>query len=188
MTSRLPVSARLPIASKVRSLAAGVVSGVALFGAAPASAQDSPAAPWSQTTPTGGISVRAQVDVMFQPPEGGPVVLMQKAFETGTEGQNLSSEYVFNVLNTAVLAGVDQALAKGATAGRVNVVAVCYAYSRLDNGLPSPVPMGVFINTTDMDVIDGKAALHSNVKYVPPIERQSGPQPIPLPFQLPEQK
>lgn len=169
MSSRLPVVAK----SRFLSLAAGLASGAVLAASAPlASAQETPDAQWGDARPGGGISVRAQVDVLFQPPDGGPAVLMQNAFETGTEGQNLSSEYVFDVLNRAVLAGVDQALAKGAKAGRVNVVAVCYAYGLSETGVHSLTPMGVFINTTDMDVTaEGRAALHSSVKYVPPIDR-----------------
>jgi len=183
MSSRLPAA----VSSRFRSLAAGLASGAVMAATAPmASAQDLPDARWGQATPGGGISVRAQIDVMYQPPDGGPVVLMQKAVETGAEGANLSSEYVFDILNRAVLAGVDQALAQGAKEGRINVVAVCYAYGLSDQGVRSLTPMGVFINTTDMAVVDGRAALHSNVKYVPPIDRQNGAPPLqatPLPVE-----
>jgi hypothetical protein len=59
---------------------------------------------------------------------------------------------------------------------------MCYAYGLSDQGVHSLTPMGVFINTTDMDVVDGKAALHTNVKYVPPVDRQTGPAPaLPAP-------
>lgn len=179
MSSSLPAV----VTSRFRSLAAGLASGAVLAALAPlASAQEAPGAQWGETTPGGGISVRAQIDVMYQPPDGGPAVLMQNAFQTGAEGQNLSSEYVFDILNRAVLAGVDQALAKGAKEGRISVVAMCYAYGLSDQGVHSLTPMGVFINTTDMDVVDGKAALHTNVKYVPPVGRQTGPAPaLPTP-------
>ena len=175
MPSRLPVI----VTSRFRALAAGLASGVVLAATAPlASAQEAPGAQWGEAAPGGGISVRAQIDVMYQPPDGGPAVLMQNAFQTGAEGQNLSSDYVFEILNRAVLAGVDQALAKGAKEGRISVVAMCYAYGLSDQGVHSLIPMGVFINTTDMDVVDGRAALHTNVKYVPPVDRQTGPAPV----------
>ena len=181
MSSRLPALA----GSRFRALAAGLASGAVFAALAPlAGAQEAPEGQWGGALAGGGVSVRAQIDVLFQPPDGGPAVLMQNAFETGAEGQNLSSDYVFDVLNRAVLAGVDQALAKGARAGRVNVVAICYVYDLNDAGVHALTPMGVFINTTDMDVTaDGKAALHTNVRYVPPLDRPPAARPEALPGQ-----
>jgi hypothetical protein len=140
-----------------------------LLAAAPAaSAQVFRDVPWDAPAEN-GISVRAQVDVMFQTDAGEKVVLMTNAFQTGASGQNLSSEYVFEVLNRAALEGLDEALAKGAKTGRVNVVAVCYAFGVEGDNFHSLAPMGVFINTTDMDVLpDGKAAFRTNVKFIPP--------------------
>lgn len=150
--------------------AAGVVSGVALFAATPsASAQILRDAPGGFQASENGISVRAQVDVMFQKEDGGPTVLVQDSFITGASGQNLSSEYIFEILNRAALAGLDGALMQGATSGRVNVVAVCYQFGVEGDSFHSLAPLGVFINTTDMDVLpDGKAAFRTNVKFIPP--------------------
>lgn len=160
-----PYASRIP----ARAFAASLASGVLLFAAAPsASAQVFRDVPWDQPAEN-GISVRAQVDVMFQTNAGDQMVLMTNAFQTGASGQNLSSEYIFEILNRAALEGLDEALAKGAKSGRVNVVAVCYAFGVEGDSLHSLAPMGVFINTTDMDVLpDGKAAFRTNVKFIPP--------------------
>ena len=160
-----PYSSRMP----ARVFAASLASGVLLFVAAPsASAQVFRDVPWEQLSEN-GISVRAQVDVMFQTDAGEQVVLMTNAFQAGASGQNLSSEYIFEILNRAALEGLDEALQKGAKTGRVNVVAVCYAFGVEGDSFHSLAPMGVFINTTDMDVLpDGKAAFRTNVKFIPP--------------------
>lgn len=152
-----------------RTLAVSLASGMLLLAAAPsASAQVFRDVPWDMPAEN-GISVRAQVDVTFRPEGGGQVVLMTNAFQTGASGQNLSSEYIFDILNRAALEGLDEALAKGAKTGRVNVVAVCYAFGVEGDSLHSLAPMGVFINTTDMDVLpDGKAAFRTNFKFIPP--------------------
>ena len=116
-----------------------------------------------------GISMRAQIDVLFTPPGTDTPILIQRSFETGAASVNISSQYVFDVLNEAVLAGVDQALAGGAQTGRISVVAVCYSYGVDGEGVRSLAPMGVFINTTDLNVTaDGNAALHSNFRVIPP--------------------
>lgn len=163
--SSKPYTSRIPARTFVASLASGML----LFAAAPsASAQVFRDVPWDAPAEN-GISVRAQVDVMFQPDNGGQVVLMINAFQTGASGQNLTSEYIFDILNRAALEGLDEALAKGAKSGRVNVVAVCYAFGVDGDSLHSLAPMGVFINTTDMDVLpDGKAAFRTNFKFIPP--------------------
>ena len=163
--SSKPYASRIPARTFVASLASGML----LFAVAPsASAQVFRDVPWDAPAEN-GISVRAQVDVMFQPDNGGQVVLMTNAFQTGASGQNLTSEYIFDILNRAALEGLDEALAKGAKSGRVNVVAVCYAFGVDGDALHSLSPMGVFINTTDMDVLpDGKAAFRTNFKFIPP--------------------
>lgn len=155
--------------SSARTVAASLASSMFLLAAAPsAAAQVFRDVPWD-TPAESGISLRAQVDVMFQPDGGEKVVLMQNAFQTGASGQNLTSEYIFEVLNRAAMAGLDEALAKGARSGRVNVVAVCYQFGVDGDSFHSLAPMGVFINTTDMDVLpDGKAAFRTNVKFIPP--------------------
>lgn len=153
-----------------RRFAVSLASGaLVLCAGKAASAQTYEAIPWGETAAQNGIALRAQVDVMFQPDGDGPVVLMQNAFETGAAGQNMSSEYIFEVLNRAALVGLNEALAKGAQSGRVNVVAICYQYGISGLGAQSLVPMGVFINTTEMQVLpDGTAAFHANVRHVPP--------------------
>jgi hypothetical protein len=65
-----------------------------------------------------------------------------------------------------------QALAGGALNGRISVTTMCYAYGVDDSGAQSLSPMGLFINTTDLNVtFDGKAALHSNIQVIPPSGR-----------------
>jgi len=115
-----------------------------------------------------GIAVRARIDVLFFPPGGTEPILVQRAFTTSA-ATNQSSQFVFDVLNDAALEGVNQALAGGAKAGRISVVAMCYAYGPDSNGTQAMSPMGLFINTTDLNVTaDGKAAVHSNIQVMPP--------------------
>ena len=162
----------------------GIAAGFALQAALPAaSAQeyelvppaqfpsDNPATP--DMIPAGrGISMRAQIDVLYTPPGATAPILVQKAIETRASAINLNSQYVFDMLNNAVLAGVDQALAGGAQTGRISVVAVCYTYDAAAVGDSALAPMGVFINTTDLDVLpNGQAALRTNVKVIPALVR-----------------
>lgn len=162
-----------PVAIAVRRMITGIASGVALQSALPmVEAQEYELVPpvESEATPQAGqgVSVRARIDVLFFPPGGSEPILVQRAFTTSA-ATNQSSQYVFEVLNNAALEGVNQALAGGATAGRISVVAMCYAYGPDNNGAPSLLPMGLFINTTDLNVLpDGKASVHSNIQIVPP--------------------
>lgn len=119
--------------------------------------------------PTGqGVAVRARIDVLYFPPGGSEPILVQRAFETSA-ATNQSSQYVFDVLNNAALDGVTQALAGGAQSGRVSVTAICYAYGVDEKGAQSVLPMGLFINTTDLKVMpDGGTALHTDIKVMPP--------------------
>jgi hypothetical protein len=168
----MPTDRTLGRTRQLRQLITGIASGVALTAALPAiSAQDYELVPPStDAAAQRGITVRAQVDVLFTPPGASAPILVQKAFETRASAINLSSQYVFDILNDAALAGVDQALAGGAQTGRFSVVAVCYSYGMDNNGSSLVAPMGVFINTTDMAVTaDGHAALKTNVKVIPPI-------------------
>ena len=154
--------------------AAGLAAGLTLQAAMPvASAQEYElVVPDESVSPQLGISVHARVDVLFTPPGTDTPVLIQRSFETGAASVNISSQYVFDVLNEAVLAGVDQALAGGAQTGRISVVAVCYSYGVDGEGVRSLAPMGVFINTTNLNVTaDGNAALHSNLRVIPPAGR-----------------
>lgn len=167
----------------------GIAAGLALQAALPAaSAQDYELVPPDQSPsgqppsdqlgapdmiPAGrGISMRAQIDVLYTPPGATAPILVQKAIETRASAINLNSQYVFDMLNNAVLAGVDQALAGGAQTGRISVVAVCYSYDAAAVGDSALAPMGVFINTTDLDVLpNGQAALRTNVKVIPALVR-----------------
>lgn len=164
-----------PTRKRMRRALAGVASGMALQAVLPAaSAQEYELVPpYENNTPESGITVRAQIDVMYTPLGGGAPVLVQKAIETRSGAINQSSQFVFDVLNSAALAGVNQALANGAITGRVSVVAVCYSYGVGDTGAPLVAPMGVFINTTDLSLLpDGNAALRTNVKVIPPAPAQ----------------
>lgn len=170
----------------------GIAAGVALQAALPAaSAQEYELVPPAQSPqsqlgqppsdqlgapdmiPAGrGISMRAQIDVLYTPPGATAPILVQKAIETRSSAINLNSQYVFDMLNNAVLVGVDQALAGGAQTGRISVVAVCYTYDAAAVGDSALAPMGVFINTTDLDVLpNGQAALRTNVKVIPALVR-----------------
>jgi hypothetical protein len=124
-------------------------------------------APWAASET--GISLRAQIDVLYTPPGAAAPILVQKTFETRASAINLSSQYVFDTLNEAALAGVEQAIAGGAQTGRVSVVAVCYMFGSPAGGALQLAPMGVFINTTDLSMLpDGNAALHTKYKVIPP--------------------
>ena len=165
--SRLP--ARRP-GSVILPAIAALASGMALQAAPAAWAQDYELVPQSPGAPSEtGISLRATIDVMFTPPGASEPVLVQKAFETRAAAINLSSQYVFDVLNEAALAGVEQVIAGGGQAGRVSIVAVCYMHAAPDSGAPVLTPMGVYINTTDLNVLpDGNAAVRTRYKIVPP--------------------
>ncbi|MEQ1779787.1 MAG: hypothetical protein ABMA14_00385 [Hyphomonadaceae bacterium] len=181
-----------PAAIAIRRMITGIASGMALQSALPmVEAQEyelvppvegksgthsgSPLSPNSGPNsgfvapPTGqGVAVRARIDVLYYPPGGKEPVLVQRAFETSA-ATTQSSQYIFDVLNNAALDGVTQALAGGAQSGRVSVTAICYAYGVDDSGSQSVLPMGLFINTTDMKVMpDGGTALHTDIKVMPP--------------------
>ena len=151
-----------------------LASGVALHVTAPAAqAQEYELVPQDPgMVVETGISMRAQIDVLYTPEGSSQPILVQRAFETSAVAYNLSSEYVFEVLNDAALAGVDQALAGGAQTGRISGVAVCYMYETQDGRTSTLAPMGVYMNTTDLNVLpDGKAALHTRYRIVPPTGR-----------------
>ena len=155
--------------------AAGLAAGITLQAAMPvASAQEYElVVPDESVLPQLGISVHARVDVLFTPPGMDTPILLQRSFETGAASVNISSQYVFDVLNEAVLAGVDEALAGGAQTGRISVVAFCYSFGVDGEGVQSLAPMGVFINTTDLNVMpEGVASLRTNVKVIPPAGSQ----------------
>lgn len=152
----------------------GIATGVALQATIPAArAQDYELVrPEESYSAELGISVHAQIDVLYVPPGATAPVLVHRTFETRASAVNLSSQYVFEVLNEAALSGVDQALAGGAQTGRISVVAVCYSYGLDGREIQSLAPMGVFINTTDLNVLpEGVASLRTSVKYIPPAER-----------------
>lgn len=168
----------LPAAIRMRRLITGIASGMALQSALPmVEAQEYELVPPSESESSAqrgfpqtgqGVAVRARIDVLFFPPGGAEPILVQRAFTTSA-ATNQSSQFVFDVLNDAALEGVNQALAGGATAGRISVVAMCYAYGPDQNGAQAMQPMGLFINTTDLNVSpDGKAAVHSNIQVMPP--------------------
>lgn len=162
-----------------RSAVLGVVAGLALQASLPAaSAQEFTLVPPGDAAapeigPQLGISVHATIDVLYVPPGATTPILIQKTFETRASAVNMSSQYVFDVLNEAALSGVDQALAGGAQTGRISVVAVCYSYGVDGQGVQLLAPMGVFINTTDLSVQpEGVASLRTNVRVIPPVGQQ----------------
>ena len=181
---------RMETIGRMRRLVTGIASGIALQSALPmVEAQEyelvppvegksgaysgnalggSPNSGFVAPSTGQGVAVRARVDVLYYPPGGKEPVLVQRAFETSA-ATTQSSQYIFDVLNKAALDGVTQALAGGAQSGRVSVTAVCYAYGVDESGSQSVLPMGLFINTTDMKVMpDGGTALHTDIKVMPP--------------------
>lgn len=115
-----------------------------------------------------GVTIRAQIDVVFQPGFSDGVAVLQNQFTTGAMGVNATTEYIFEILNQAALNGLQEALVRGARSGRVTVVATGCEVGMEGRQLRSYAPVGVFINTTDMLVgADGKARFHTNVKFIP---------------------
>lgn len=195
VTRATPARHSAPAIKRMRRLITGIASGMALQAALPmVEAQEYELVPpvggdarsgnsfggslgAPNTAPNGplvapstgqGVTVRARIDVLYFPPGGKEPILVQRAFETSA-ATNQSSQYVFDVLNNAALDGVTQALAGGAQSGRISVTAMCYAYGIDNNGSQSILPMGLFINTTDMKVMpDGGTALHTDIKVMPP--------------------
>lgn len=120
--------------------------------------------PLSQT----GISIRANVDVVFQPAFREDTKLMQSSFAAGAMGPNATTEYIFSLLNHAALEGLNQALAQGAKTGRVTVVATGCELGVSGTGTTAAQQVGIFINTTDMEVgNDGQVHFRTRVKFIP---------------------
>ena len=107
-----------------RAMARAVVLASALALAPAAFAQEAAPDLSHQAAPAAsGISIRANVDVVFQPAFREDTKLMQSSFTAGAMGPNATTEYIFSLLNKAALQGLNQALAQGAKTGRVTVVA-----------------------------------------------------------------
>jgi hypothetical protein len=139
-----------------------------LVSFAPLAAMAQEAAPGQGQAVQSGISIRANIDLVFQPAFRDKVTLMQKSFAAGAMGPNATSEYVFGVLNEAALAGLNEALAQGARTGRITVVATGCHVGVSPGGLDAATPAGIFINTTDMEVgDDGIAHFRTRVKFIP---------------------
>lgn len=178
-SSQRPIEGQIEGAGRLRGrrcAVLGAVAGLTLQVSLPAaSAQEFTLVPPGDATapeigPQLGISVHATIDVLYVPPGATAPILIQKTFETRASALNMSSQYVFDVLNEAALSGVDQALAGGAQTGRISVVAVCYSYGVDGQGVQLLAPMGVFINTTDLSVQpEGVASLRTNVRVIPPV-------------------
>jgi hypothetical protein len=139
-----------------------------LVSFAPLAAMAQEAAPGQGQAVQSGITIRANIDLVFQPAFRDKVTLMQKSFAAGAMGLNATSEYVFGVLNEAALAGLNEALARGARTGRITVVATGCHVGVSPGGLDAATPAGIFINTTDMEVgDDGVAHFRTRVKFIP---------------------
>lgn len=120
-----------------------------------------------------GISIQAHVNVTYQPAYTGGVTMRQNSFAAGAMGQNATSEYVFEILNQAALAELNQALAQGAISGRVTVVAIGCEIGVSGSAIRDWSPVGVFINTTDMDVGEnGVANFHTRIQFIPDGSRE----------------
>jgi hypothetical protein len=140
----------------------------ALLLAPAAFAQEAePAAPQQAVPAQSGISIRANVDVVFQPAFREDTKLMQSSFTAGAMGPNATEEYIFGLLSNAAMQGLNQALAQGAKTGRVTVVATGCEIGVSGAGIQA-AQVGIFINTTDMEVgDDGIARFRTRVKFIP---------------------
>lgn len=114
-----------------------------------------------------GISLRINVDLVFQPAFGSEIKLLQNSFAAGATGPSATSDYVFELLNRTALSGLNEALAQGAKSGRVTVVASGCQVGVAGSSVQAVAPMGVFINTTHMDVVDGVAKFRTRVNFIP---------------------
>ena len=152
-----------------RAMARAVVLAAALALAPAAFAQEAAPDLLQQAAPAAsGISIRANVDVVFQPAFREDTRLMQSSFTAGAMGPNATTEYIFDILNQAALQGLNQALAQGAKTGRVTVVATGCEVGVLGTGATAAAQVGIFINTTDMEVgEDGIAHFRTRVKFIP---------------------
>jgi hypothetical protein len=157
--------ARAVLLASVLSLAPAALAQEA---AANPSQTDLPQQAAPQSVPgQGGISIRANVDVVFQPAFREDTRLMQSSFTAGAMGPNATTEYIFSLLSKAALQALNQALAQGAKTGRVTVVATGCEVGVSGNGLQA-AQVGIFINTTDMEVgEDGIAHFRTRVKFIP---------------------
>jgi hypothetical protein len=145
------------------------------FAPLAATAQEAPGETQGQAVQS-GISIRANIDLVFQPAFHDKVTLMQKSFAAGAMGANATSEYVFGVLNEAALAGLNEALAQGAKTGRITVVATGCHVGVSPGGLDAATPVGIFINTTDMEVSeDGIAHFRTRAKFIPDMPSPPAP-------------
>lgn len=164
-------------------VAAGTVLAASAVCLAPlrASAQEF-AEPGSGAEPLEhGISITAQVDLVFQQASGEPMRMLQNNFSAGAMGANATSEYVFDLLNGAAMAGLNEALAQGARSGRVTVVATSCQVGMSGKAIRAVNPVGVFINTTEMNVDDnGKASFRTRIKFIPDIAPEREDKPFKL--------
>lgn len=158
-----------PQMEAARVIARGVAFACSLALAPAAFAQEAaPDVPQQTPLSQTGISIRANVDVVFQPAFREDTRLMQSSFAAGAMGPNATQEYIFGLLNQAALQGLNQALAQGAKAGRVTVVATGCEVGVSGNGATAAQQVGIFINTTDMEVgEDGIAHFRTRVKFIP---------------------
>lgn len=128
-----------------------------------------------------GISINAQVDLVFQQASGEPMRMLQNSFSAGAVGANATSEYVFDLLNGAAMSGLNEALAQGARSGRVTVVATSCHVGMDGKAIRTVVPLGVFINTTEMNVgEDGNAQFRTRIKFIPDIAPPVRDEPFKL--------
>ncbi len=113
-----------------------------------------------------GITYTGQVNVIFQT-EGGPIGALQTSFQNSATDENATQDHVMGAMNQAALAGLNEAVARGAHTGHADVIAMVYQ-AGIAGGAGLLRPLGVFINTTDMEVgSDGKAAFHTRVQFMP---------------------
>lgn len=136
-----------------------------------ANAQSAPNLP-STTAPSApmhnGISISAQISVVFQPDGFNKIGAMTTNFADGVAGEKATNDYVFSMLQQAAMSGLAEATGRGAQSGHADVVAVVYRFSADADTVSAWAPIGVFINTTDMNLdVSGRAAFHTRVQFIP---------------------
>lgn len=150
-----------------RGLAAASLLSLVPLGAYAQEAGGAPSSPGMQT----GISIRANVDLVYLPSLGDEVKLSQTSFSAGAMGDIATPANVFDILNRAALAGLTEALAQGARAGRITVVASGCEVGVAGDALKAAAPIGIFVNTTDMEMgRDGKPVFTTRVRFIPDTE------------------
>jgi hypothetical protein len=160
-----PVDGRPP--HRILRGAVALAAFACMVSAGDASAQDAPGFASGDIAWETGVSVTAQVNIVFER-DGGAPEFMQTSFVDGAVGPDATRDYVLRSMNRAAVEGLAEAARRGARNGHADVVAVAYAVQAEDSAVRAWTPLGVFINTTEMSVgADGQAAFSTRMQFHP---------------------